>query len=113
MIGTASEKHPGGKLVRVKLNFDNGKIFSAAITGDFFIHPEDKINELEEIFIGKSIFFEKADMLKLLEGIVEKHDMKLVGITPEYIVKIAKDAIAAGTEKSMQDEAEKKKKENS
>ena len=46
-------KVQGGKLLKVKLSQENGLISEISITGDFFIHPEESIEELEESLIGR------------------------------------------------------------
>jgi hypothetical protein len=55
-ILSADYKVAGGKLLRVKLSLDEGtestKIHSITITGDFFMHPEDAIDELEHTLTG-------------------------------------------------------------
>jgi lipoate---protein ligase len=48
---SADYKVPGGKLLRVSLTLDESQappvIDSITLTGDFFMHPEDAIEELE------------------------------------------------------------------
>ncbi len=51
----AELKVPGGKLIRIECAVKNGKIVSAKITGDFFMHPEETINSLEKNLVGSSI----------------------------------------------------------
>ena len=41
MIGQAEEKVQGGKLLRIKVDY-NGKIIPANKTGDFFLNPKKK-----------------------------------------------------------------------
>ena len=48
-------KAQGGKLIRCFLTIQDDKINSIKITGDFFLHPEEKIFELEEILTGCQI----------------------------------------------------------
>ena len=42
MHGEATEKVPGGKLLRIKVDYED-KINTVVITGDFFAHPEECI----------------------------------------------------------------------
>jgi hypothetical protein len=44
--GTISVKK-SGKLIRCRATFDNGRIKSIRITGDFFLYPEDRLSALE------------------------------------------------------------------
>ena len=109
MKGIATEKVAGGKLVRIKANFEDSKILSLQITGDFFLHPEEKLKEIEDLFFGKNIFFDEKKAQEEIEKIVEKNGMTLVGINPEAIVKITKQAILNGTEEKIKEEAENQK----
>jgi len=53
---SADYKVPGGKLLRVTLELDEGthpaKIASISLNGDFFMHPEDAIEELESRLVN-------------------------------------------------------------
>jgi lipoate---protein ligase len=53
---SADYKVPGGKLLRVRLALDESHeppvIHSVKLTGDFFMHPEDAIEELERRLVG-------------------------------------------------------------
>lgn len=107
--GIASEKLAGGKLVRVKAEFQDNSIISIQITGDFFIYPEEMVKELEEIFVLKNIFFEEKDAVDEMLKTIKKNKMTLVGITPEAIAKLTKKAIANPIpEKRKEDNSEKR-----
>lgn len=58
-------KVPNGKLLKIFLEDDGGKIVSIKITGDFFMHPEENIEKLETALVG-------AEILK--ENLVQKID---------------------------------------
>jgi lipoate---protein ligase len=45
-------KVPGGKLIRVKLEIEDNIIRSIQLTGDFFMLPENDLEELETKLIG-------------------------------------------------------------
>lgn len=55
-ILSADYKAPGGKLLRVRLTLDQSQgppvIDEIQLTGDFFMHPEDAIENLEARLIG-------------------------------------------------------------
>jgi hypothetical protein len=46
--GKHVEKIPGGKLLKLELDYDCGIISSLSIRGDFFAHPEDGFDRVEE-----------------------------------------------------------------
>jgi lipoate---protein ligase len=75
-------KVPGGKLLRIDADIEQGIIRDIKITGDFFMHPEDTLGSVEEIIIGKSLdgtVLKKA-LAKSLEGVT------MVGLTTDDIV---------------------------
>jgi len=45
-------KVPGGKLLRAKVEAEDGKIRFLQLTGDFFMEPETDLEELEVRLIG-------------------------------------------------------------
>ncbi|MBI2638852.1 hypothetical protein HYW83_04660 [Candidatus Peregrinibacteria bacterium] len=45
-------KVPNGKLLKIFLDADAGKIRSVKITGDFFTYPEENIEKLEMALAG-------------------------------------------------------------
>lgn len=54
-------KVPNGKLLKVFLEEVDGKITVLRITGDFFMHPEENIKNLENFLIGCELNGEKLD----------------------------------------------------
>jgi hypothetical protein len=49
--------HKSKKLIKISLEYDDTAktITSITITGDFFIYPEEKLDELESILIGTKL----------------------------------------------------------
>ena len=72
-------KVAGGKMVRVRLREAEGRIESIRFTGDFFLHPEEDIDVLEESMVGVSL--EHADLLGTLSSFFRTRE--LVGASPE------------------------------
>ena len=54
MQGVHTEKVPGGKLVRIKVDFnpDEGIIESVKMHGDFFMHPEEFVEDIEQLLVN-------------------------------------------------------------
>jgi lipoate-protein ligase A len=48
----SSFKVPDGKLIKVKLWVSSGKISDIKILGDFFLHPEETLQKLEDSLVG-------------------------------------------------------------
>lgn len=52
-------KVPNGKLLKIFLEDNRGKITSIKITGDFFMYPEENVEKLETTLIGCDLDKEK------------------------------------------------------
>jgi len=78
-------KVAGGKLVQVQLTPKDGKIQEIQITGDFFLHPEEMIEELEQNLIGKAL--KKTTLLETLERVIREKDVTLLGVSTSDFVK--------------------------
>ena len=48
-------KVPGGKLLKISLEPEDNRIKSIRIMGDFFLHPEESITELEDGLKGADV----------------------------------------------------------
>ena len=73
----ASYKIPGGKLVKVKLSIASGKIDQVRVMGDFFLHPEETIQVIEDSLIGCK---EDENSIKLvIEQVLNNSDATLIG----------------------------------
>jgi hypothetical protein len=93
MEGYARQKVPGGKLVYVRLTLlPNGTISKAEILGDFFIHPESAIFDMERCVISLNINDSKDVFKEKLSKAVADSGAELVGITPEAIADTIKSA---------------------
>jgi hypothetical protein len=71
---SAELKIPYGKLIRVKFSTRDDMISNIMISGDFFLHPEDGIEELERRLTGAKID------LKALKDIIRNF------FTEEYVL---------------------------
>ena len=81
----ATYKVTGGKMIRVSLGESNGKIQEIKITGDFFLHPEELINELEDMLVGKPLNVQ--DLTSSIDVLMENRDATLLGASSKDIVK--------------------------
>ena len=98
-------KEEGSKLLRIDVEFEQKNndeyndgstdlvIKKIIITGDFFVHPEDLILKIEEEL--KGVRAREEELLRVINGVIDKtkelegqkQEVKLVGLTPEMIVK--------------------------
>ena len=86
----AELKVPGGKLIRIDCSVKNGKIVSAKITGDFFMHPEETINSLEKNIVGSAI--SENDIERRVNESL-KDDITLVGASNADFTSVIIQAI--------------------
>ena|SRR3989338_4347317 len=87
MHGASLEKVEGGKLVRVAIDFD-AKISHIAITGDFFLHPEEEISAIEQSLIGQPSGKEPGFYASIIERVVEAKGIQMIGINTEAIARL-------------------------
>lgn len=88
MEGHAERKVPDGKLVRVRAEYDANTIEEVDITGDFFVDPEDGLDELTAALEGRSI--EDRDALR---AALDAVDVRLVGISNEDVIEALQEAL--------------------
>jgi len=88
----ASEKVAGGKLVRLELELDGPCIRRAKITGDFFMHPEDALKEIEGALTGIQLSTSEADISERIEKVAASMNVEMVGFSAETIARLVKAA---------------------
>jgi lipoate-protein ligase A len=84
-MGKAQYKVFGGKLIKVELNEKNKKIENIKITGDFFLHPEELIEEMEETLKTQKLI--EAELASILRTFLEARKATLLGASPEDFAK--------------------------
>ncbi|MBS3134389.1 hypothetical protein J4214_04110 [Candidatus Woesearchaeota archaeon] len=92
MIGMASKKVLNGKLVTVLIDYHD-MIRKIRISGDFFIHPEESINEIEEFLVGLDVRLEKEVIEYKLRNFIRMRDIKLIGFDEEDLTNVIKEAV--------------------
>ena len=84
-MGKAEYKVTGGKLIKVQLIAEGNIIEKIKVTGDFFLHPEEFIEEIEKAL--KGCMLDEQELAALIKGLMEKKDVTLLGATPEDFAK--------------------------
>ncbi len=85
-MSQAIYKVPDGKLLKVFLEIEEERIQKINITGDFFVYPEEKIEELESVLVGEELNEEK--LKHCIQTFVEKEELELFGVDIESLVKV-------------------------
>jgi len=81
----AEYKAEGGKLIKVQMTKRGNKIDSIKITGDFFMHPEDLIDELEKALLG--CLLNEDVIVETIERFIKDRGAVLLGAAPEDFAK--------------------------
>ncbi len=78
-------KIPNGKLVKIFLESHDHKINSIRITGDFFMHPEESIIELEDDLTGLGLFPQYIE--PVLNLFFSRKDIEAYGISENGLME--------------------------
>lgn len=84
-MGRAEYKVEGGKLVKAKVFMDDDRIGKVKITGDFFLYPEEFLEELEEALVGSLL--DEPSLAKFIKSLAERKNATLLGVSPEDLAK--------------------------
>ena len=85
------EKIPNGKLVSVEVWVGDERVEKVRITGDFFLHPEEKIDEIERSLEGLPVSSDDAEVRAKIEAALE--NAELVGVSAEDLARIFRRAV--------------------
>lgn len=73
----AEYKVPGGKLLVAETEVKDGVLTTVKVTGDFFMHPEEAINDLEEALRGR----DASQIDENVEGFFGGKEIALFGVS--------------------------------
>jgi len=93
MISKSALKVPGGKLVKVEVEHDWKQVERAKITGDFFVHPEDSLQELEASLAGCKL--DETEIAGRLERRAGQLRCQLIGFTAQDVAQAIMQAVNA------------------
>jgi len=85
-------KIPGGKLLKLDVEYSGGRVARVRIRGDFFAHPEEAFDRVEVALQG----VDPADFSRLLREAVAREGVNIYGVGVDDIVDAferASDAI--------------------
>ncbi len=82
----ATLKVAGGKLLRVKMEIENMDedlvIQSISLTGDFFLHPEDVLPEVEKALVGLPLNADEDTYMHPIQKVLDARGAKFIGVAP-------------------------------
>ncbi|HUV24111.1 MAG TPA: hypothetical protein VMW26_01650 [Methanomassiliicoccales archaeon] len=91
--GFAERKVKGGKLVRVRLIHDGEMIRSVRITGDFLLHPEETLVDIEMGLFGIPLDGGRDFFLEVVNGIAAERNAQFIGFSAEDIADLLEEAL--------------------
>lgn len=85
-------KTPGGKLVVVDFEIEDGRFKNMMISGDFFLYPEDELPALTDALEGVDVELDDVSFAERIR--MDLHpDTELLGTSPEGIVIAVRRAL--------------------
>jgi len=86
------EKIPGGKLIAIEVWSSGNVVARAKITGDFFLHPEEKIAEAELSLAGIPLSAGEGEVAARIRAALG--DSELIGASAEDFARIFVRAVS-------------------
>jgi lipoate-protein ligase A len=90
--GSAIRKVPGGKMIRIDVVFTKS-LEKVSITGDFFLFPEDALDEVEAALRGVDLPLDPETITATIEEILRSHKAELIGVSPLEITATLQEAL--------------------
>jgi len=90
--GTAARKVRGGKLLRVRADHDGNTLVGVAITGDFFLYPEEGLSVLEKMLAGAPLHEGDEQMAARIETIMTGSGIVSLGFGPSDLATVIREA---------------------
>ena len=87
----AQRKIPGGKLVRVDAVCEGHHLSNIRITGDFFVHPEEALAQIERDLEASALSGNEPDLEKLIGAVILANDARLVGFGARDIADLLRE----------------------
>lgn len=88
----AEYKVPGGKLVVVDLEVDHQAITSCRLAGDFFLEPDEALEDMNRAVVGLSTTASAENIAAAISSALPD-DVVMMGLTPEAIGTVVRRAL--------------------
>ncbi|UCH04693.1 MAG: hypothetical protein JSW05_00585 [Candidatus Thorarchaeota archaeon] len=80
-----SYKIPKGKMVKVRVNVDKNSIRDITILGDFFLHPEDTLPQIEQGLVGTTA--DEDCITDVIQSVLDTQNAVLIGASARDLAK--------------------------
>ena len=94
-------KTPGGKLIAVDFEVEDETLRGVAISGDFFLYPEDALDGIVRALEGLSTELSEGEIAERVRMAMHR-DTELLGSSPEAIGAAVRRALAAGRQQAAE-----------
>ena len=91
MKGNSVYKVENGKLLKVRLESEQGKITGIKILGDFFMHPEEAIAVLEKELQGTEL--NEGKLAERIASVLESNSVRVFGFKAGDLAKAIMKAV--------------------
>ncbi|MFH1784987.1 MAG: hypothetical protein ABH842_01030 [Candidatus Micrarchaeota archaeon] len=88
-------KIPNGKMLRVIAELEGERIEKINITGDFFIHPEESIMEIEKSIIECNKQTDENELVEKIETAINVTGARLIGVDAKSIAFAVRNALVS------------------
>lgn len=86
-------KVPGGKLVVIDLDVENGRLINVRLSGDFFLEPAEALDTINHALCGLPAQASEEDIMAAVEAALPA-DAELFGFSPAAIAVVVQRALA-------------------
>jgi len=90
-------KTPGGKLIAVDFTVDGDALRNVQVHGDFFLYPEDALEDLSGALEGAPASLGEADLAARVASRL-RPGAELIGSSPEALALAVRRALASAEE---------------
>lgn len=92
MFFQIKKKVKEGKVAKVEVECDD-KIRNVRITGDFFMYPEEILEDIEKGLIGLERNENTGTIVSNIRKTTAGKDVRMIGISPESIALLIREAL--------------------
>ena len=89
-------KVPGGKLVAVDVEVSDGRVARAAVSGDFFLEPDDALEAIDGALLGMPESASVTQLAHVVESVLAD-DVVMVGFDAEAVAIAVRRALGHAT----------------
>jgi lipoate-protein ligase A len=89
-------KVPGGKLVAVEVDVDDGRLTHARVSGDFFLEPDSALEDIDAALNGLPAGSDVGQLARAIEGALDD-SAALIGFSPQAVAIAVRRALGKAT----------------